>query len=149
MSVWRPPQAIRVKALGLMIEDEHLFASDVLSDSGALKGVRPLGGSIEWGEGREETLRREFREELGAEIEILGPFACFENIYVHEGATGHEILFVAPIRLIDRPIPRDVAVEFAEADGTRCRARWHRLSDLRRGEPVLYPDALIPHLFPA
>lgn len=146
MTVWRPPQAIRVKALGLMIESGHLFAADVPGDSGALKGVRPLGGSIEFGEGREEALRREFREELQAEIEILGPFACFENIYVHEGANGHEIVFVAPIRLIGRPIPLGAVVEFAEADGTLCRARWHSLDALRRGVPALYPDGLLDHL---
>lgn len=146
MSVWRPPQAIRVKVLGLLMEDRHLFAFDVLNDRGTLDGVRPLGGTIEFGENREAALRREFQEELGSGIDILGPFTCFENIYVHEGETGHEVLFVAPIRLVERSIPLNETVSFSEADGGICHARWWHIDRLRRGETELYPDGLLGHL---
>lgn len=146
MTLWRPPQAIRVKALGLLVENGHLFAADVPADTGELKGVRPLGGSIEFGESRDEALRREFREELRTEIEITGPFVCFENIFVHEGARGHEIVFLAPIRLLGRQIALGDVVTFFEDDGMACRARWHRLEALCRGEPALYPEGLVEHL---
>lgn len=60
MTVWRPSQQIRVKVIGLAWRKDQLLAAEVEDDSGRIKGVRPLGGAIEFGESREEALHREF-----------------------------------------------------------------------------------------
>ncbi|GGD96813.1 DNA mismatch repair protein MutT [Aureimonas endophytica] len=143
MSVWRPPSAVRVKVVGLLLDGPHLFAAEVTDDAGRVKGARPLGGSVEFGETREAALIREFREELGAEIALLGPWRVFENIFTHEGQPGHEIVFAAPIRLLDRVLPKDAAIVFHEADGTEGRARWFAIDEFRGGAPALYPQGLL------
>jgi len=49
MAVWRPPEAIRVKVIGLAWRESRLLAAEVETDGGGVKGVRPLGGSIQLG----------------------------------------------------------------------------------------------------
>ncbi|WP_182086807.1 NUDIX domain-containing protein [Aureimonas sp. ME7] len=111
---------------------------------GRLKGVRPLGGSVEFGETREDALRREFLEEIGAAIRIIGPWEAIENLFRHEGVVGHEIIFAAPIVLPDGPFDLDAPLAFD--DGMPCIARWFEIGDLKRGEPRLFPTGLADRL---
>ncbi|WP_437872085.1 NUDIX hydrolase [Methylorubrum extorquens] len=141
MTTWRPPQQIRVKVIGLAWRGDALLAVEVLDDRGRIKGVRPPGGSVAFGESREQALDREFREELGCGVTMTGPWTVFENIYRHEGALGHEIVFAADIRLQDAALyDRDV-IRFSEDDGTACTARWLRPAALPDGA-ALFPDGL-------
>lgn len=50
MNIWRPPSRIRVKALGLHWLNGRLLAAEVYDDAGRIKGVRSLGGGVEFGE---------------------------------------------------------------------------------------------------
>ena len=63
MTPWRPSSTIRVKALGLHWRDGRLLASEVNRDDGTLKGVRPLGGTVEFGETWQDALIREYQED--------------------------------------------------------------------------------------
>ncbi|ABY29883.1 NUDIX hydrolase [Methylorubrum extorquens] len=141
MTTWRPPQQIRVKVIGLAWRGDALLVVEVLDDRGRIKGLRPTGGSVAFGESREQALDREFREELGCGVTMTGPWTVFENIYRHEGALGHEIVFAADIRLHDATLyDRDV-IRFSEDDGTACTARWLRPAALPDGA-ALFPDGL-------
>jgi hypothetical protein len=148
MTVWRPSGAIRVKAIGLAWHQGRLLALEVETDSGRVKGVRPLGGSIEYGETREQALHREFLEELGTEINISGPWHVFENIFEHEGVLGHEIVFAAEVELADLSLYDQQEIMFSEVDGTRCRARWFDLEVLKVSGLDLYPNGLEGFLLP-
>lgn len=141
MTPWRPPQSIRAKVIGLAWRGGHLLAVEVRDDAGRLKGVRPPGGGIAFGETREEALIREFREELGCGVTRTGPWSVFENIFRHEGALGHEIVFAADVDLHDAALYRRDAIRFREDDGTPCTARWFRPDALPEGA-ALFPDGL-------
>ncbi len=142
MSIWRPSNHIRVKAIGLHWRNGKLLAAEVPTDTGHIKGVRPLGGTVEFGETWQEALKREFLEELGQHIQILGPPIVLENIYHHEGELGHEIIFVAEVSLPDGPILSSEIVTFQEDNGQNCVARWFSLDKLDTGELELYPTGL-------
>jgi len=65
---------------------------------------RPLGGGIEFGKRGVETIAREIREELGAEIEKIRWLGTLENLFTGEGKAGHEIVLVFDAGFIDRSL---------------------------------------------
>ena len=133
---------VRVKAIGLAWHDGRLLVAEVREDSGRLKGVRPLGGVIEFGERWRDALVREFAEELSLAVEVVGDPIVLENIFTHEAALGHEIVFAAEVRLPPDSIQGQRAIAFAEDDG-----RWFDVAELDvPGGPALYPDGLKAHL---
>jgi ADP-ribose pyrophosphatase YjhB (NUDIX family) len=142
-SDWRPPPRVRVKAVGLHWRDRRLLATEVRDATGRLKGVCPLGGGVEFGERWPEALVREFREELGVEVTVTGPPIVLENIYVHNGARGHEIVFVAEVALPPGAFAGEDHIRFTEGNGTPCIARWYDPAELDcDGGPRLFPDGL-------
>ncbi|AXA41881.1 NUDIX hydrolase [Rhizobium leguminosarum] len=142
MTVWRPSQQIRVKVIGLAWRKDQLLAAEVEDDSGRIKGVRPLGGAIEFGESREEAMQREFQEELETDIRIVGPWHLLENIYEHHGATGHEYIFAADIELADASLYERDEIHYSELDETAATARWFGRDRLRDAGIDLYPTGL-------
>lgn len=147
MTTWRPAPTIRLKALGLHWRGDRLLAAEVLDDAGRVKGVRPLGGSVEFGETAEAAVIREFQEELGIKVKTLGPPFFMENIYTHEGSVGHEILAIFNVTLPPGAFADQTRVEFEEDNGATCFAEWFALDRLDLpGRPQLYPEGLKMHL---
>ena len=150
MTAWRPAPRTRFKALGLHWRRGHLPAAEVLDDAGRVKGVRPRGGSVEFGETAEGAVIREFREELGITVKVVGPPIFLENIYRHKGSLGHEILAIFDVTFPDRALADKTRIEFYENNGTRCFAEWFALDTLDIPDrPQLYPDGLKAHLLKA
>ncbi|MBQ2263609.1 MAG: NUDIX domain-containing protein [Loktanella sp.] len=147
MTTWRPAPGIRFKALGLHWRGDRLLASEILDDAGHVKGVRPLGGTVEFGETAEAALIREFHEELGITVAPLGPPVFMENIYSHEGSLGHEILAIFDVAFPPDAFAGKTRIAFKEDSGTECFAEWFPVETLDRpGQPRLYPEGLKAHL---
>ena len=143
MSIWRPHPHIRVVALGLHWRGGRLLAAEVRDDAGRIKGVRPLGGEIEFGESWRAALVREFNEELGIDVTLKGEPLMLENIFVHEGSTGHEVVFVAEVAFPDGAFAGRDRIDFREDNGEEIVARWFDLAELDvDGGPRLYPTGL-------
>jgi 8-oxo-dGTP pyrophosphatase MutT (NUDIX family) len=132
-----------MKAIGLMWHDGRLLAAEVPDNQGRITGVRPLGGSVEFGELSEIAVKREFKEELGVDIAIVSGPLVFENLYTHGGADGHEVIFVSEV---DFPLTTSMAgdhIVFYESDGTSNVARWYDPDELdQEGNLQLYPKGL-------
>lgn len=143
MPPWRPLSRIRVVALGLHWREGRLLAAEVRDDAGRLKGVRPLGGEIEFGESWQTALMREFGEELGIAIAITGEPLLMENIFVHEGSTGHEVMFIAEVAFPEGAFSGQERIDFREDNGEQIVARWFDLGELDGdGGPSLFPTGL-------
>ena len=143
MTIRRPRQSIRVIAIGLHWRGDRLLAAEVRDDHGQLKGVRPLGGGVEFGETWQAALRREFREELGVEIDLCGPTRFMENIFEHHGTIGHELVVFTEITFATQAFIGKDEIKFSEDGGTECVARWFDLSELDQPNgPQLFPAGL-------
>ncbi|MCE8008923.1 MAG: NUDIX domain-containing protein [Aestuariivita sp.] len=142
MTIWRPQQSIQVKALGLVWRAGLLLASEIYRDNGSVKGVRPLGGGLEFGESWRDALVREFHEELGVSVTLAGEPLVLENIYTHQGFVGHEVTFVSDVTLPTGVYQGDRPIEYHEDNGEKCVARWFDISQLDCGDLELYPSGL-------
>ncbi len=132
---------IRVKAIGVHWRDGCLLAADVPDGQGAIVGVRPLGGSVEFGELSSEAVRREFKEEIGIDVEIVAGPVIIENRFHFDGADGHEIIFVYEVTFPSGAFAGEERV--VVHDGVEGVARWHDPAALDRdGCPSLYPRGL-------
>lgn len=142
MTVWRPQHSIQVKALGLVWRQGRLLASEITRDDGTVKGVRPLGGRVEFGETWSVALVREFQEELGVHVEPTGAPLFLENIYAHQGSTGHEIVILSELLFPPEAYQGCETIEYREDNGELCRAGWFDVETLDCGGLELYPNGL-------
>ena len=109
--------------------------------------MRPLGGTVEFGESAETAVIREFQEELGIPVKTNGPPVFMENIYTHEGSLGHEILAIFEVTFPPDAYSGETRIEFKEDNGVTCCAEWYQISSLDlSGQPLLYPEGLKAHL---
>jgi 8-oxo-dGTP pyrophosphatase MutT (NUDIX family) len=135
---WRPPPRIRAIAIGMIVRGDELL---VYRGHDGTKGetfYRPLGGEIEFGETAEDALAREFREELGVELDNVRYLETIENIYEFEGHPGHELIRVYEARLAPSSLYERDQWESELGHGV---VLWKQLDDFVR-EP-LYPDGLL------
>jgi len=142
MTLWRPASSITVKALALIWQDDALLLSDVHDDSGRVTGMRPLGGTVEFGEPWRDTLQREFLEELGARIHLLDEHFVMENIYEHHGVIGHEIVFLCHAHFHDNSYYRMDTIVYEISEESVGTARWITLDELAAKGLELYPTGL-------
>lgn len=103
---------------------------------------RPLGGTIEFGERGEEAVRREFREEIAANLTEIRYVGMLENIYMNEEQRGHEIALVYDGRLADASLYEKETIQGDEL-GKPFKAVWKRLDAFGSGNPPVYPDGLL------
>ncbi len=81
---------LNVRAAVVIIHnDKILVHKNINSDHYAL-----VGGRVELGEDSESTVKREIKEEIGKEIEIIDYISTIENFFKMNGKKYHEISFV-------------------------------------------------------
>lgn len=103
---------------------------------------RPLGGAIEFGEHGDETIQRELREEIRAELTDVRYMGMLENIYITDDRNGHQIVLVYDGRLSDASLYDKDLIQGDEL-GLPFKAVWKRLEAFGPGNPPVYPDGLL------
>jgi ADP-ribose pyrophosphatase YjhB (NUDIX family) len=128
---------IRPLALGVIRRGNELL---VFEGHDHVKGetyYRPLGGGIEFGEAAEDALRREFREELAAELTNVSLLGVVENIFTVFGRPSHEIVFLFEAELADRAWYEREELGTVIDEGSPVFWR-----DFTSGDSILYPAGL-------
>jgi len=109
---------------------------------------RPLGGGIHFGERAEDAARREIREEIGAETTNLRLLGVLENLFTHQGAPGHEVVFLFQGDFVDPKFYEMESMTGHEDGGVPFTAVWKPLTAFVPGKAPLYPDELLGLLRP-
>jgi ADP-ribose pyrophosphatase YjhB (NUDIX family) len=141
-TTWRPPPIVRPISVGIVRRGDELLLMAVRTDDGTIKGWRPRGGTIEFGERAADALKREFVEELGVGIEEPKLLSVLENLSTHYDAVGHEIVLVFEAHLAADDAYRKDSFAF-EDGGVSNEVRWVACARFRAGQDQLFPDGLL------
>lgn len=135
------PNTIRPLAICVFRHGDRILVAEGRDDIKDQTFYRPLGGAIEFGEFARDTLIRELREEIGAEISDLQYLGALENVFTYMGERGHEIVLVFDGALVDRSFYEKERIAGNEDALGPLVATWKPLSFFDAGPP-LYPDGL-------
>jgi 8-oxo-dGTP pyrophosphatase MutT (NUDIX family) len=135
-----PLEKIRPIAICLCRDGDRILVAEYC-EKGRLY-YRPLGGTIEFGERGEQTIRREFREEIAADLTDVRYLGTLENIYTVENQRAHEIVLVYDGRFTDNNFYKKEVIQGDEL-GIPFKAVWKRIDEFGPKNPPLYPDGLI------
>jgi len=137
------PGQIRPLALAIVWRGDELLVGEFHNEfhNGKETFYRPLGGTIEFGERGQDTLRREFREELGVELADVHYLATLENIFTYKGQVGHEIILLYEAALVNQTFYEQDALQVNE-EGIAQTARWINLRQFENGS-LLVPIGLL------
>lgn len=143
-----PPPWIRPIAVCILRRGDSIFVFEGHDDVKNQTFNRPLGGAIEFGERGEETVVREIREELGAELANVRYLATLEKFFVYQDAPGHEIVLVFEADFAGRSFYQLEETTGVEDVGASFKALWKPLAEFGEGGSPLYPDGLLGLLSP-
>jgi ADP-ribose pyrophosphatase YjhB (NUDIX family) len=136
------PDRFNFRAAAVIVDEGHIL----LCQSHAAPTFWFLpGGRVDLMEATPETVRREMREELGAEVEIERLQFVVENFFTLEEKRFHEIGFYYRCRLTDPAVLDKSRVWQGVVDGTyKLDIRWFRLDELDQVDvrPPFLADAL-------
>lgn len=137
----------RANTLGIIYKDGRILAEKLSGKHSKGEGVfyRPLGGTIELGETSIDALKREFMEEIGAEINIVNYIACIENIYSINGITRHELTQLYEAELVNESLYEKESIPVNE-NGRKSEAKWIPVISFIDKREVLFPAGLENYL---
>ncbi len=135
-------EIIRPIAICLFQKDNTILVSEGYDYVKEEFYYRPIGGGIEFGEKSSDTLIREVKEELDADISNLQFLSTIENIFTFNGDTAHEIVQIYDGEFVDKSLYNQSKLLIKEDNGQTHKATWKPLSDFQNGKLRLVPESL-------
>ena len=133
---------IRPITLGIVVKDGKILASRGYDKIKNSHFYRCLGGGIEFMEKSDATLKREFMEEIDAEVTVGDFLGVSENIFTFNGQTGHELILLYSVAIND-----DCYKEMYFIEGNKEHVvEWIDIDKVKSGEILLYPIEVLKYL---
>ncbi|OKH38295.1 NUDIX hydrolase [[Phormidium ambiguum] IAM M-71] len=137
---------IRVLALGIIRDrSDRIFLGQGFDSEKGENFYRAMGGGIEFGETSEAALKREFSEEIQAELTNIKYLGCQESIFTFKGKQGHEILFIYECDFVDPKFYHLSSINFHEKNRPKT-ALWVEIEKFRSGKLKLVPEGFLNYL---
>lgn len=133
---------IRPIALGVIIKDGKLLVENCYNEVKDEKFYRCLGGGIEFLEKSEDTLKREFKEEIGAEVEVGNFLGLCENIFNYQGKDAHELVLFYDAKLKSD----DIKDEYHKLDDDHNKITWENIEDFKDNKKIVYPKEVLEYI---
>ena len=137
---------VRPLAICIFRKDDKIFVAEGYDPTRQEIFYRPIGGRIEFGEKGHDTLVREIREEIGAEITNLQYLGTIENIFTYDGQPGHEIVLIYDGAFVDKSLHEKTWIEGYDDGKLLFKAAWKPIADFQSGQAPLYPEGLLEML---
>jgi len=134
-----------VKSLCIVKQGSRLLVSRDFDSVKKDYYFRPLGGSVDYRERSDITVKREFMEELGVRLTNLKFLGVIENIFTMEGKDYHEIDFIYEGDIKEEGIYHMQDIEFSEG-GKPALAMWVEQSEFTGGKLRLVPEEIFKYL---
>jgi ADP-ribose pyrophosphatase YjhB (NUDIX family) len=126
---------IEPTVLGVLARDDEFLLHELTAPTGE-PCYRPVGGTIEFGESSADALVREFREELGIEVDAGTPLGTIEDRFQWDGQQRHKLVIFRSAAFSD---PSNYERErFENTDGRELQAVWKSLSEIQAEDAPLY-----------
>ena len=104
---------------------------------------RCIGGGIEFLENSKDALKREYQEELNADIKIEEFLGIFENIFTYNGKSAHELILFYNVSIEDA----DYKERYHVVDGdVEIEAFWVDIDKFINKELKIYPEIVLDYL---
>jgi 8-oxo-dGTP pyrophosphatase MutT (NUDIX family) len=136
---------IRVLALGLIRDGDRIFISEGYDPVKEQTFYRVMGGGVDFGETSLEGLKREFQEEIQAELKNIRYLGCLENIFTFNGEPRHEIIQLYECDFVDQKLYQLESLVFAEGERKK-KALWVDINRFQTGELKLVPENFFDYL---
>ncbi|MEA5514935.1 NUDIX hydrolase [Nodularia sp. UHCC 0506] len=137
---------IRVLALGLIQDSGRIFVSEGYDSLKKETYYRALGGGVDFGETSEAALKREFQEEIQADLTNITYIGCIESIFICNGKQGHEIIQLYQCDFVDAKFYQLESLIFSESKNHQHKALWVDISDFKSGKLRLVPEDFFAYL---
>lgn len=137
-------EKIRPNALLIINKNGKLLAQKGYDEFTNQSFCRLLGGGIEFGEYSLIAMKREIKEELGANILNEKMLLVIENIFEFNNKKGHEITFLYSGDLAEENLYNQEKIKILDEQDTY--AEWINISDIKEGSVILYPKEAVNYL---
>ncbi len=137
---------IRVIALGLIQDGDRIFVSEGYDPAKQSKFYRALGGGVDFGETSLAALKREFHEEIQAELTNIRYLGCIENLFIFNARKGHEIIQLYRCDFADPKFYQLESLVFYESENHKHKAMWLNIARFQSGELRLVPEEFLKYL---
>ncbi|KQL38813.1 NUDIX hydrolase [Bacillus sp. FJAT-25509] len=128
-------RVFNLRVAGIWIENGHVLIHRLATDT-----IWSLpGGRIQFNEESHLSLKREFIEELGIEVEIDRMMWTVENFFSYKGNDIHEVGLYYKIKS-ENKLTSTMNGSFYGKEGNRLIFKWVRIENLEEIE--LYPEFL-------
>ncbi len=139
------PRSIRPKAICVVRDGPRMLLEYSRWPTDSDIFYIPLGGEIKYGENGEATIRREIKEEIGADIENVRFLGSIENIFDVLDDIGHEIVLVYEADLVDKSFYEREVIEGLETETDPPLPMviyWKTITEIEQEGIRIYPEGL-------
>lgn len=138
-------QKVRVIALAVIKHQGRIFLSQGYDPVKESTFYRAMGGGIKFGEYSLDGLKREFQEEINAELTNIKYLGCIENIFSYSGQQGHEIIQLYQCDFVDPEFYNRDRIDFSEGERQKV-AVWVDLEQCKSGELRVVPEQFLDYI---
>ena len=134
---------IRPIVLGVAMRDGKLLVEEGFDKIKNETFYRCLGGGIEFLEKSSDALKREFQEEIGANIVIKDFLGISENIFTFDGKRAHEMVLFYSIDVEDSEYKEEYNIIDESGE---FKAKWIKIEEFKNKNKILYPEEVFQYI---